>query len=180
MKVKELKLVYSQECIQDRIAALGAEIDACYGEVPLIVVCVLKGASIFFADLVRALKKPLLELDFVRVASYGVSTTSSGSVTLSKDMELSVEGKHVLVVEDIVDTGHTMSFLLQELRARRPLSVRVAALVGKQAHREQHVVTDFVGFSLQDGFIVGYGLDYAEQYRNLPAIYEVIPEECSE
>lgn len=176
MKVKELKLVYSQERIQDRVAALGAEIDACYGADPLIVVCVLKGASIFFADLVRALKKTGLELDFVRVSSYGASDTSSRAVTLVKDMELSVKGKHVLVVEDIVDTGHTMAFLLQELRARQPLSVRVAALVDKQARREQHTVTDFAGFSLQDGFIVGYGLDYAEQYRNLPAIYEIIPE----
>lgn len=176
MNVKELKLVYSQERIQGRVAALGAEIDACYGDAPLLVVCVLKGASIFFADLVRALKKPAVELDFVRLSSYGTGAVSTRTITFSKDMELSPEGKHVLVVEDIVDTGHTMHFLLQQLSARRPLSVRVAALVDKYARRERHIVTDFAGFSLQDGFIVGYGLDYAEQYRNLPAVYEVIPE----
>lgn len=176
MNVKELKPVYTQAQIQERVAALGAAIDECYGAGPLVVICVLKGASIFFADLVRALKKPVIELDFVRLSSYGTDVCSSKTISFSKDVEISLAGKHVLVVEDIIDTGHTMDFLLKQLAARGPLSVRVAALVDKHEHREQSVVTDFVGFSLQDGFIVGYGLDYAEQYRNLPAIYEVIPE----
>lgn len=176
MNVKELKIVYSQEQIQQRVAALGAAIDECYGNAPLVAVCVLKGASIFFADLVRCLKKPAIELDFVRLSSYGNGASSSNAISFSKDVEISLAGKHVLVVEDIIDTGHTMDFLLKQLARRKPLSLRVAALVDKNERREQAVVTDFAGFSLQDGFIVGYGLDYAEQYRNLPAIYEVIPE----
>lgn len=176
MNVKELKLVYSQAQIQERIAALGADIDLCYGDAPLVVVCVLKGASIFFADLVRAIKKPAVELDFVRLSSYGTHASSSKTITFSKDVELSLHGKHVLIVEDVVDTGHTMHFLIQQFTARGAESLRVAALVDKHERREKSVMTDFAGFFLQAGFIVGYGLDYAEQYRNLPAIYEVIPE----
>lgn len=176
MNVKELKLVYSQAHIQERVIALGADIDRCYGDAPLVVICVLKGASIFFADLVRAIQNPAVELDFVRLSSYGAHASSSKTISFSKDVELSLHGKHVLIVEDIVDTGHTMHFLIHQFTERGAKSLRVAALVDKHERREKPVVTDFAGFSLRAGFIVGYGLDYAEQYRNLPAIYEVIPE----
>ncbi|MEG2173056.1 MAG: hypoxanthine phosphoribosyltransferase [Desulfovibrionaceae bacterium] len=176
MHVKELKLVFSQGQIQDRVTAMGAAIDQCYGDAPLVVVCVLKGASIFFSDLVRAITTPRVELDFVRLCSYGTGDNSSGSITFRKDVEISLTGKHVLIVEDIVDTGHTMHFLRGEFAARGAASLRIAALVDKHERREKAVQTDFAGFSLPKGFIVGYGLDYAEQYRNLPAIYEVIPE----
>lgn len=176
MRVKELHIVFDKERIQERVVALGAEIDACYGSEALVAVCVLKGASVFFADLVRAIHNPHLELDFIRISSYGTGSQSSNTMVFSKDVELPLAGKHVLIIEDVVDSGHTAEFVLREFAARGAASVRIAALVDKQERREVPVHTDFVGFSLQEGFIVGYGLDYAEQYRALPAIYEVIPE----
>lgn len=176
MKVKELKPVFSQEQITSRVAALAADIDAHYDQAPLVAVCVLKGACVFFTDLVRAMKHPTLELDFVRLSSYGTGDSSSRTVSFTKDVEISLQGKHVLIVEDIVDTGHTMDFLLRQFMARGAISLRIVALVDKCERREMQIATDFVGFPLESGFIVGYGIDYAERYRNLPAIYEVVPE----
>ena len=176
MKIKELRPVFTAEAIAARVKELGVEIDKTYGDEPLVVVCVLKGGSIFFADLVRALNKPHVELDFVRLSSYGMADASSRTVSFSKDVDISLEGKHVLVVEDIIDTGHSMAFLLGQFAARGARSLRLAALVDKQERREVTVRADFVGFALKEGFIVGYGLDYAEQYRNLPGVYEVIAE----
>lgn len=176
MRVKELRTVLDAARIQERVTALGAEIDACYGTEALVAVCVLKGASVFFADLVRAIRNPHVQLDFIRLSSYGTSAESSKNIVFSKDVELPLVGKHVLLIEDIIDTGHTLEFVLQQFAARGAASVRIAALVDKKERREVSVQADFVGFSLQEGFLVGYGLDYAEQYRTLPAIYEVIPE----
>lgn len=176
MCARKLRTIYEASQIQERVAALGAEVDACYGAEPLVVVCVLKGACIFFADLVRAMRKPHVEVDFIRLSSYGVNAHASKKIIFSKDIELDIAGKHVLVVEDVVDTGHTIEFVLAQFASRGATSVRIAALVDKHERREVSVHTDFVGFSLQEGFIVGYGLDYAEQYRTLPAIYEVSPE----
>ena len=153
--VEKLRVLYDADTIRARVRELAGQIDALYGNEPLVVVCVLKGAFLFFSDLVRELSiSP--ELDFVRLASYGNGTESSCSVAFTKDIELSIEGKHVLIVEDIIDSGRSM---------------HVAVLIDKRERREFPVRADFVGFALTSGFIVGYGLDYAEHYRALPAIY---------
>jgi len=177
MRVKELRQVYGEEQIQARVAEMAAEINALYNGEDLVVVCVLKGAFMFFGDLTRRLQGPQVEIDFVRLTSYGRSAASSGTVSFVKDLELSVAGRHVLVVEDIVDTGYSMEFLLRQFAAREAKSLRLAVLVDKQERREVPVHADFTGFALSGGFIVGYGLDYAERYRELPAIFEIIPED---
>ena len=176
LRVKELRPVFTAEQIAGRVQELAEMIDARFGQEPLVAVCVLKGGFVFFSDLVRCLRNPRLELDFVRLASYGKSEVSSGHVHFGKDVEIELCDKHVLVVEDIVDSGRSMRFLLDQFAARKPRSLSLAALVSKRERREANVVVDFVGFDLQQGFIVGYGLDYAEQYRALPGIYEIIPE----
>jgi hypoxanthine phosphoribosyltransferase len=175
MRIKELRQVYGEEQIQARVAELAATISALYDGKELVVVCVLKGGFMFFSDLTRRLEGPQVEVDFVRLASYGGSSMPS-RVSFTKDVELSLAGKHVLVVEDIVDTGHTMDFLLRQFAARGAKSLRLAVMVDKQERREVPVNADFTGFALPGGFIVGYGLDYAERYRELPAIFEMIPE----
>lgn len=175
MHIKELKMVYDAQAIAARVAEMGREINRLYEGQELVVVCVLKGAFMFFADLVRHLDmRP--ELDFVRVASYGASTSSCGAVSFTKDVEVQLQGKHVLLVEDIVDTGHTVDFLLRQLAARGARSLRLAALVDKQERRTVPVRVDFTGFALPGGFIVGYGLDHAERFRELPGIYEAVIE----
>ena len=175
MVIKGLKVVYSEEQIAARVAELASEINSLYKGEPLVVICVLKGAFMFFTDLVRHLDvKP--ELDFVRLASYGDKTHRGGSISFTKDVEIKLEGKHVLVVKDIVDTGHTMDFLFRQLAARGAKSLRLAVLVDKTERREVPIRADFVGFALPRGFILGYGLDYAEKYRELGAIYEAIVE----
>jgi len=176
MRVKELRQVYGEEQIQARVAEMASEINALYDGEALVVVCVLKGAFMFFGDLTRRLQGALVEMDFVRLASYGNAAMSSRTVSFVKDLELSLAGKHVLVVEDIVDTGHSMDFLLRQFAARGAKSLRLAVMVDKRERREAPVHADFTGFALPGGFIVGYGLDYAERYRELPAIFEIIPE----
>lgn len=171
MRIARLKLLYSEAHIAARLDELALAINKTYAGQPLVVICVLKGAFMFFSDLVRRLDC-LPELDFVRLASYGQGTSRSGDVIFSKDVELSLEGKHVLIVEDIVDTGHSMDALLRRLATRGALSLRVAALIDKHERRETSVTVHFACFSLPAGFVVGYGLDCAEQYRELPALYE--------
>lgn len=170
----ELVTVFSADEIATRVSELGAEIDAAYGTEPLVAICVLNGAFMFFSDLVRRIANPRIELDFVRLASYGMNSVSSKHVIFSKDIDVDVLGKHVLVVEDIVDSGHTMRFLLDQLGCRKPKSVAVAALVDKRERREADVEVAFAGFCLPEGFIVGYGMDYAGRYRNLPDIRELL------
>lgn len=170
MRIARLNLLFSEAQIAERLDELALSINRTYAGQPLVVICVLKGAFMFFSDLVKRLDcRP--ELDFVRLASYGQGT-SGGDVTFSKDVELSLEGKHVLIVEDIVDTGHSMEALLRRLATRGALSLRVAALLDKHERRETSVTVHFACFSLPAGFVVGYGLDCAEQYRELPALYE--------
>lgn len=176
IRVKELKSVFSAEQIAERVRELAAEIDAFYGQEPLAAVCVLKGGFIFFSDLVRFLHNENLELDFVRLSSYGLASASSKHVIFSKDVEIDIRDKHVLIVEDVVDSGHSMRFLLDQFAARRVRSLRLAALVDKTERRDAAVTVDFAGFRLSRGFIVGYGLDYAERYRMLPDICEIIPQ----
>lgn len=166
----DMHMLFDAPAIARRVHELGAAISRDYKAQPLVMVCVLKGAFIFFADLVRALQvEP--ELDFVRLASYGSQTSRTDRILFSKDMELSIEDKHVLIVDDIVDTGHSIHYLLNVLRMRKPRSLRVCALVDKQERREVDIHVDYAGFQLSSGFIIGYGLDHAECHRHLPAVY---------
>lgn len=171
MRITGLKPLFTEEQIRIRLDQLAGQINTLYADEPLVVVCVLKGAFMFFSDLVKRLTcQP--ELDFVRLASYGRETASAKAINFTKDVEISLEGKHVLIVEDIVDTGHSMDFLLRQLAARGARSLRLAVLLDKHERREVPVTAHFVGFTLPAGFVVGYGLDYAERYRELPALYE--------
>lgn len=164
--------VISAEEIGRRVEQLGRAVTEKYQGEPLTVVCVLKGAFLFFADLVRHIDLPL-ELEFVRLASYGKGT-DSGELVFSKDLETSIQGKHVLIVEDIVDSGKSMDFLMRTFAERKPKSLRLAALVDKSERREVDLAVDFPGFPLKKGFIVGYGMDYAERYRELSGIFEIV------
>ena len=168
-----LRLLLPQQEIEKRVRDIAAEINAVYAGEKLVVVCVLKGAFMFFSDLVKHLTMGV-EVDFVRLASYGNGVESKKTVSFTKDIEISLAGKHVLIVEDVVDSGHTMGFLLRQFQTRGPKSLRVAVLLAKTERREVAVPVDFVCFPAQTGFLVGYGLDYAEQYRELPAVYALL------
>lgn len=162
----------STEQLAARVAALGAQITAAYRHAEpkdIVVVGVLKGSVLFMADLVRHIELPVY-LDFMAVSSYGDATTSSGVVQITQDLTRPIEGKHVLIVEDIVDTGHTVHYLMQNLRTRQPASLRLCALLHKPARSEREVSIDYLGFTIENKFVVGYGLDIAQQYRNLPFI----------
>jgi hypoxanthine phosphoribosyltransferase len=155
--------------IAAQVASLGERIAADYGDEPLHLVCVLNGAFVFMADLVRAIDRPVT-MDFLSVSSYGSRTQSSGEVRLVKDLEQSLKGKHVLLVEDIVDTGLTMQYLLGYLEGRGPLSVRVVALLSKPSRRVVDVPVHYLGFEIEDAYVYGYGLDIDHRYRNMPFV----------
>ncbi len=159
----------SAEAVAERVNVLGQRIRQDYQGQPLHLICVLNGAFIFMADLVRATELPLT-VDFLSVSSYGSRTESSGEVRLVKDLEQSLKNKHVILVEDIIDTGLTMRYLLNYLKGREPLSVKVAALLSKPSRREVEVSIDYLGFEIEDAFVYGYGLDAGHLYRNLPFI----------
>ena len=155
--------------IRERVNELGARIRQDYGDdTPIHLVAVLKGAFIFLADLVRAIPGEV-SLDFMAVSSYA-GTTSSGEVRVNKDLDRSIEGRHVIIVEDIVDTGLTLSYLHEILRARDPKSLKTACLLSKPSRRKVEVPVEYIGFTIEDRFVVGYGLDYDERYRQLPYI----------
>ncbi|MCC6857451.1 MAG: hypoxanthine phosphoribosyltransferase [Bryobacterales bacterium] len=160
------RVLLSEEQIQRRVRELGERIGADYPGGALHLVCILKGACFFLADLARAIQRDVV-VDFIGISSYGKGTTSSGEVKLTKDLDLSVEGADVLVVEDIVDSGITLHYLVQVLEQRKPRSIRIAALLDKPERRVRPVQVDYVGFQIPDRFVVGYGLDFAERYRNL-------------
>jgi hypoxanthine phosphoribosyltransferase len=164
--------LYSTGAIATRISELAAEIDRDYHGQEILMVAVLKGSFLFVADLIRAVKTPAT-VDFVRLASYGSATRSSGIVELRKDLEMSIKDRHVLVVEDIVDSGQTLESLRSMLLNRHPASLRICTLIDKTALRVTDIAVDYVGFSMEDGFIVGYGLDLDEKYRDLPDIHVV-------
>ncbi|MGP0580062.1 hypoxanthine phosphoribosyltransferase [Paenibacillus peoriae] len=169
------EILISEEEIQGKIKELGAQLSVKYeGKNPL-VICVLKGAFIFMADLVKSITVPL-ELDFMAVSSYGASTKSSGIIKIIKDLDASVEGRDVLIVEDIIDSGLTLTHLIELLKNRNANSVCVVTLFDKPARRTVNLEADYTGFTLPDAFVVGYGLDYAEHYRNLPYIGILKPE----
>ena len=162
------RVLFSEEQLKARVAEIAAQIDNDYaGKAPLLV-SVLRGSFIFMADLVRNIHLPCT-VDFMAVSSYGAGTSSSGQVKIIKDLSEHIEGKDV-VVEDILDSGNTLSYLLQLLQARKPASVRLCTLLDKPSRRVKDVAVDYSGFSIPDYFVVGYGLDYAEKYRNLPYI----------
>ena len=165
-----LTVLLTADQVRDRVRELAAEINTSYpaGRDPHLV-SVLKGGFIFLADLVRALDRPVT-IDFVAVASYGTGTRSSGVITLTKDLEIGIADRDVLIVEDIVDTGQTLSWLLDSFRARHPRSLRTVSLLEKRSRRTVEVGIEHVGFTIADRFVVGYGLDYAEQFRHLPYI----------
>jgi hypoxanthine phosphoribosyltransferase len=163
-------VLISEEALRARIAELGAEMNAVYtDEDQPILVCILKGGFMFLADLIRQLTFRH-ELDFMEISSYGLGTTSSGVVRILLDLASSIEGRNVIIVEDIVDTGHTLDYILRNFATRNPLSVRVITLLNKPSRREIDIPLDFVGFEVPNVFVLGYGLDYAEQYRNIPYI----------
>ena len=161
------RVLLSAERIQQRIAEMGAEIDRDYpGGEPVYLIAVLKGAFIFLADLSRAMKTPA-RIEFIGISSYGKGKTSSGQVRLTKDLDVPIEGHHVILVEDILDTGITLTYLATVLAQRKPKSLRIATLLDKPERRQSPVKADYVGFQIPDEFVIGYGLDYAEDYRNL-------------
>ena len=168
------KLVISKNQIRGKISELAAQISADYSNKDLIMIGVLNGAFIFLADLARAVTIPH-QIDFIRVASYGSSDSSSGTIRLTKDVELDCKGKHILLVEDIIDTGSTLAWLREKFNNNKAASVRICTLIDKKERRQSEVDINYVGFSLDSGFLVGYGLDYAEQYRHLPEIYTLQP-----
>jgi hypoxanthine phosphoribosyltransferase len=166
------EVLVTAEDLQRRVAELGREISADYGEEggrPLLLVGVLKGAVFFLSDLMRFIDVPV-EVDFMAVASYGSATDSSGVVRILKDLDAAIEGRDVLIVEDIVDSGLTLQYLLRNLGSRNPHSLEVCALLTKPERRKVDLPTRYVGFEIPDRFVVGYGLDYAERHRNLPFV----------
>ena len=170
-------VLISEEEIQTRVAELAAQISEDYAETPdLVLIGVLKGSFIFLADLSRRMTIPRT-IEFIAVSSYGSKSRSSGAVRLLMDVRGNIEGKHVLIVEDIVDTGHTLKYLIGMLKSHRPASIRTAALVRKAESAEVEVDVDYLGFDIGDEWVVGYGLDYAEKHRTLPYIGVVTPDD---
>lgn len=170
------RVLVSEEEIRQRIATLAEQMNQIYSDDdPPILVCILKGAFMFLADLTRQLSFRH-EVDFMEISSYGMGTTSSGVVRILLDLASSIEGRQVVIVEDIVDTGHTLSYILRNFATRKPASVRVATLLNKPSRREIDVPVDFVGFEIPNEFVMGYGLDFGEQYRNVPYIGILKPE----
>jgi hypoxanthine phosphoribosyltransferase len=165
--IKEPEVMISAEKIQARVREMAKTIRSDYKDHEIYVVGVLKGSFVFMADLVRAIDGPL-QCDFLGLSSYGSATESSGVVAITKDLGDSVEGRDVLIIEDIIDTGLTMTYLLDNLKTRHPRSVKIAALLSKPARRQVEVSIDYLGFTIEDRFVVGYGLDYSGLYRNLP------------
>ena len=166
MAAATLRVLVSAEQIQKRVQEIGAQIDADYPDGSLHLVCILKGACFFLADLARSIQREVA-IDFMGISSYGRGKTTSGAVKVTKDLDLAVEGADILLVEDIVDSGVTLHYLVNVLQQRKPRSIRIAALLDKPDRRQRPVKVSYVGFQIPDEFVVGYGLDYAERYRNL-------------
>ena len=162
-------IIISEQQLRSRIAELGAQISVDYAGERVLLVAVLRGAALFMADLARQITVPV-EIDFMAVSSYGSSTKSSGVVRILKDLDEQIEGRHVLVVEDILDTGLTLKYLLKNLASRKPASLEVATLLSKEGKQRVPISCKYIGFSVPDEFVVGFGLDFAERYRNLPYI----------
>jgi hypoxanthine phosphoribosyltransferase len=173
------EILIDEDALSSRVAELGAEVSVDYQGRDLLLIGVLKGAVFFMADLMRHINVPC-EVDFMAISSYGDSTDSSGIVRILKDLDINIEGRDVLVVEDIIDSGLTLSYLMRNLESREPASLEVCALMTKPARREIDVPVRYIGFEIPNRFVVGYGLDFGERYRNLPYVAvlsdEFIPE----
>ena len=166
------KILFSRAAIQKRVQELAGQISGDYTGRELVVIGILKGAFIFMADLIREISIPC-NIDFVRVASYGASSENSGKVVMTKDIETSIKGRDILIVEDIVDTGLTLQYLVGWLKERNPHSLKVCVFLDKRKRRKVSFEADYVGFTIDDGFVVGYGLDFNEQYRFFPDVYVI-------
>ncbi len=169
------KILLDEEHIKERVAQLALQISQDYQGESILMVGILKGAMVFLADLVRHIDVPTF-FDFMAVSSYGAGTVSSGAVRILKDLDKSIHSRHVIIVEDIVDTGLTLQYLVENIKARGPASLKVCTLLDKPSRRKVEVPIDYNGFSIPDEFVVGYGLDYNERYRNLPYIAVLKPE----
>ncbi len=170
MSASHLRVLISSAEIQERVQALASQIELDYPDGPIYLVSILKGSFIFMADLVRALKRHTIRVEFMGISSYGSEKTTSGQVKVTRDLDAAIEGHHVLIVEDIIDSGVTLSYLTRVLNQRRPKSLAIATLLDKPDRRIQQVEVKYIGFQIPDEFVVGYGLDFAEDYRNLPDI----------
>lgn len=167
--------VLTEEQIAAKVAELAAQVSADYADREILLVCVLKGAVMFTTDFARALQRPT-QLEFMAISSYGAAASSSGVVRILKDLDRSIEGRHVIVVEDIIDSGLTLSWLLKNFASRRPASLEVVALLRKPDAIRKSVPVKYVGFDIPNDFVVGYGLDYGERYRDLPFVARLAPE----
>jgi len=174
MGEQRLNLLISREEIASLVKHLADQISRDYQGKELILICILKGAFVFLSDLIRHLQIPV-KIDFVRLASYGAGSKSSGLVEITKDIETPIEGKDILIIEDIIDSGRTLLFLKERLSLSKPRSVKICALLDKKARREVEIEADYVGKEVENVFIVGYGIDFNESYRNLPEIYFITP-----
>ena len=171
-----LKRLFSKQEIAETVEGLAAQIEKDYGDEEIVFVCLLKGSFMFTSDLVRHVKNPA-KVDFMRVSSYGNAMKTKGTVQVLKDLEEDIGNKNVIIVEDIIDSGLTLTHIRELLGCRKPKSLKICALIDKRGRREVEIEGDYVGFSIDDGFVVGYGIDYAEQYRNWPEICVVVDEE---
>lgn len=169
------RILYTEEELKKRVTELGEQITRDYRGKNLAVASVLRGSYVFMADLTRAIHLPI-SVDFMAVSSYGSGSTSSGQVEIKKDLSDSIEGKDLLIVEDILDSGNTLYYLMDVLSVRKPASIRICTLMDKPSRRQKPVVAAYTGFTIPDAFVVGYGLDYAEKYRNLPYVGVLKPE----
>jgi hypoxanthine phosphoribosyltransferase len=163
------KVLLRRDAIRRRVRAIARQMERDYRGQRIHLICILKGACIFLADLLRELRLPV-SVDFVAISSYGKGTLPSGEVRITKDLDASIEDLNVVIIEDILDTGLTLNYLYRILQTRKPRSLRIAALLDKPARRVKEVPADYIGFKIPDKFVVGYGLDFAEQYRNLPDV----------
>ncbi len=174
MKNDVKEVLFSESQIQERVDALAEQINKDYENKDLLLIGVLKGANVFMCDLMRKIKAPI-QIDFIAASSYGHSTESSGVVKIMKDLDYSIENRNVVIVEDIIDTGLTLKYLIENFKSRNPKSVEICTLLDKPERRIAHLDVKYVGYRIPDEFIVGYGIDYAEKYRNLPYIATLKP-----
>ena len=161
------EILLTEEMLKNKVAELGAQITRDYADKEIFAIGILRGAVVFMADLIRAIERPV-QIDFMAVSSYGMQADSSGIVRILKDLDSSITGKHVLIIEDIIDSGQTLSYLIKNLTERKPASIQLCTLMNKPERRKVDLPVKYVGFEIPNEFVVGYGLDYAEKYRNLP------------
>ena len=161
------EVLLTEEMLKDKVAELGAQITRDYADKEIFAIGILRGAVVFMTDLIRAIERPV-QIDFMAVSSYGMQADSSGIVRILKDLDSSITGKHVLIIEDIIDSGQTLSYLIKNLNERKPASIQLCTLMNKPERRKVDLPVKYVGFEIPNEFVVGYGLDYAEKYRNLP------------